>query len=102
MDEKHGRTQSWERRHLACARQTGRLRTQGQARCLRSQGHLDLGVCKIDNGTSENGNFNTRIELMKTSLSNKPMEMHRLVHSTVVVASLRKTHIHKEPAFCKE
>ncbi|MCL2305218.1 MAG: hypothetical protein FWC43_07735, partial [Planctomycetaceae bacterium] len=27
----------WERRHLACARQAGSLRTQGQARCLRSQ-----------------------------------------------------------------
>ena len=28
----------WERRHLACVRQAGSLRTQEQARCLRSQG----------------------------------------------------------------
>ena len=33
---------------------------------------------------------------MKTSLSNKPMEMHRLVHSTVVAVSLHKMHQKKK------
>ncbi|MCL2306508.1 MAG: hypothetical protein FWC43_14310, partial [Planctomycetaceae bacterium] len=42
----------WERRHLACARQAGSLRTQGQARCLRSQGLCNPLASKTKKSTS--------------------------------------------------